>query len=155
AIAAVRYMLELLAHDVITPGDLILVFGYFFGIVGPAVDLGALWPRIQGSVVGLHRVFHVLENLPTELDDTARPALDPVRERIAFDRVSFGFDGTPVLSDVTFEARRGTVTAVVGPAGAGKTTPGSLVPPLHAPDAGRGRAAGAHPATPPLAPGPP
>jgi ATP-binding cassette subfamily B protein len=137
AIAAVRYMLELLAHDVITPGDLSLVFGYFFGIVGPAVDLGALWPRIQGSVVGLHRVFHVLENLPTELDDTARPALGPVRERIAFDRVSFGFDGMPVLSDVTFEARQGTVTAVVGPAGAGKTTLVSLIPRFHEPDAGR------------------
>ena len=136
-IAAVRYMLELLAHDVITPGDLSLVFGYFFGIVGPAVDLGALWPRIQGSVVGLHRVFHVLENLPTELDDTGRPVLGPVRERIAFDRVSFGFDGAPVLCDVTFEARRGTVTAVVGPAGAGKTTLVSLIPRFHEPDTGR------------------
>src|SRR4029453_6326465 len=120
AIAAVRYILDMLAHDVITPGDLSLVFGYFFGIVGPAVDLGALWPRIQGSVVGLHRVFHVLETLPVERDDTARPALGQVQRRVVFDRVSFGFDGTPVLRDVSFEAHRGTVTAIVGPAGARK-----------------------------------
>src|SRR5262249_670668 len=142
AIAAVRYMLELLAHDVITPGDLSLVFGYFFGIVGPAVDLGALWPRIQGSVVGLHRVFHVLEHLPAELDDTDRPALPPIRERIAFDGVSFGFDGTRVLRDVTFEAPVGTITAVVGPAGARKTTLVSLIPRSEAPARGRVLAAG-------------
>jgi len=134
---AVRYILRLLATDAITPGDLSLVFGYFFGIVGPAVDLGALWPRIQGSVVGLHRVFHVLEHLPAELDDTDRPALPPIRERIAFDGVSFGFDGTRVLRDVTFEAPVGTITAVVGPAGAGKTTLVSLIPRFQEPASGR------------------
>jgi len=134
---AVRYILRLLATDAITPGDLSLVFGYFFGIVGPAVDLGALWPRIQGSVVGLHRVFHVLEHLPAELDDTDRPVLAPIRERIAFDGVSFGFDGTRVLRDVTFEAPVGTITAVVGPAGAGKTTLVSLIPRFQEPASGR------------------
>ena len=136
-VVALRYILGLLATGAITPGDLSLVFGYFMGIVVPAVDLGALWPRIQGSVVGLHRVFHVLEHLPVELDDTDRPALAPIRDCIAFERVSFGFDGRPVLRDVSLEARRGTITAVVGPAGAGKTTLVSLIPRFHEPDAGR------------------
>lgn len=137
AVGAVRYILGLLAAGAITPGDLSLVFGYFFGILGPAVDLGAIWPRVQGSVVGLHRVFHILEHLPVEADDTARPALAPVRERLAFERVSFAYDGTPVLRDVSFEARAGTVTAVVGAAGAGKTTLVSLIPRFHEPDQGR------------------
>jgi ABC-type multidrug transport system fused ATPase/permease subunit len=136
-VVAVRYILGLLAHDAITPGDLSLVFGYFFGIVGPAIDLGALWPRIQGSLVGLHRVFHVLEDLPTEQDDPRLAALAPVRDRITFDRVSFAFDGAPVLREVSFESRTGTVTAVVGPAGAGKTTLVSLIPRFHDPDGGR------------------
>jgi ABC-type multidrug transport system fused ATPase/permease subunit len=137
AVAAVGYILRLLAAGTITPGDLSLVFGYFFGIVAPAVDLGALWPRIQGSAVGLHRVFHVLEQLPAELDDADRPALGPIRERVAFEHVSFAYDGAPVLHDVSFEARVGTITAVVGPAGAGKTTLVSLIPRFHEPDAGR------------------
>ncbi len=136
-VTAVRYILGLLATDAITPGDLSLIFGYFFGIVGPAVNLGTLWARIQGSVVGLHRVFHVLEQLPSEMDDADRPALPPIRERIAFEGVSFAFDGTPVLRDVSFEARVGTITALVGPAGAGKTTLVSLIPRFHEPAAGR------------------
>src|SRR5262249_452756 len=58
AVAGVRYILGLLAAGSITPGDLSLIFGYFFGIVAPLVDLGSVWPSIQGSAVGLHRVFH-------------------------------------------------------------------------------------------------
>ena len=137
ALIALRYILGLLATGAITPGDLGLVFGYFMGIVVPAVDLGALWPRIQGSLVGLHRVFHVLEHLPAELDDTDRPALSSIRDSIAFEHVSFRFDGRPVLRDVSLRARRGTITAIVGPAGAGKTTLVSLIPRFHEPDVGR------------------
>jgi ABC-type multidrug transport system fused ATPase/permease subunit len=136
-VPAVAYVLRLLAAGIISPGDLALVFGYFFGILGAAVDLGAVWPRIQGSVVGLHRVFHVLENLPSETDDADRPALAPISTGIVFDGVCFAYDGVPALQEVSFEARSGTLTAIVGAAGAGKTTLVSLVPRFHDPDAGR------------------
>lgn len=138
AVWAVRYILGLLASGAITPGDLSLVFGYYFAILTPATDLGAIWPRIQASLVGLHRVFHVLDRLPAETDDDRdRPALPPVRDRVVFEAVSFGYDGRAVLREVSFEARMGTVTAVVGAAGAGKTTLVSMIPRFHAPDAGR------------------
>src|SRR5262249_40716652 len=122
AVAGVRYILGLLAAGSITPGDLSLIFGYFFGLVAPWVALGSVWPSIQGSAVGLHRVFHFLERLPVEADASDRPSLPPVRERIAFEDVSFAYDGTPVLREVSFEAQAGTITAVVGAAGAGETT---------------------------------
>ncbi len=137
SVAGVRYILGLLAAGAITPGDLSLVFGYWFGMIAPAVDLGAIWPRIQTSLVGLHRVFHVLDRLPAETDDAHLPALPPVRDRVRFEHVGFAYGDRPVLRDVSFEAPMGTVTAVVGPAGAGKTTLVSMIPRFHAPDAGR------------------
>ncbi len=56
---------------------------------------------------------------------------------IWLDRVSKGFGGHPVLSDVTFHAERGLTTVVMGPSGAGKSVLARLVVGLHRPDSGR------------------
>jgi len=147
---AFLYVVDLVIAKQITVGDSTLLFTYLVQIGFFAVELGALWIRLQESAPGLHRVFFLMD-LPSERDPEDAFALPPARgidgaesaarradAGVRFDAVSFRFaDGTRALDDVSVQARRGEVTALVGPAGAGKTTLASLVPRFHDPSTGR------------------
>ncbi len=126
----------------LTPGDFALVFAYFFQIAGYALALGALWIQLQGSAAGLGRVFELMD-WPSEQDAPGARALAPVREGVRVDDVHFRHpDGTHALRGVSFEARVGQLTALVGPVGSGKTTLASLLPGFLSPTAGRIRVDG-------------
>jgi len=88
------------------------------------------------ALAAADRVFELLDRPAAEADPP--DALPAVFERdIVFDRVSFSYEpGRPVLEDLSFTARRGTVVAIVGPSGAGKTTLLELLPRLHEPERG-------------------
>jgi subfamily B ATP-binding cassette protein MsbA len=93
-------------------------------------DLGATLPH-------LHRAFGAM----ADLDAHGEPAegeteLGKPLQRVAFDDVSFAYDQTPVLDDVSFEVRRGESVAFVGPSGAGKSTVVSLLARMYDPDEG-------------------
>jgi len=148
-VPAFLYVVDLVIAGQITVGDSTLLFTYLVQIGFFAVELGALWIRLQTSAPGLHRVFFLMD-LPSERDPEDAIALPPARSEgagasapagdagVRFEAVSFHFaDGTRALDDVSLHARRGEVTALVGPAGAGKTTLASLVPRFHDPSAGR------------------
>jgi ABC-type multidrug transport system fused ATPase/permease subunit len=130
---------DLVIAGVLTPGDFALVFTYYFQIAGYALALGALWIQLQGSAAGLGRVFELMD-WPSERDAPGARALPPVRQGVRVEDAHFEYaDGAPVLRGVSFEARVGEVTALVGPAGSGKTTLVSLVPRFLSPSAGRVR----------------
>jgi ABC-type multidrug transport system fused ATPase/permease subunit len=140
ALLVVGWGLRYIAHMVIagelTPGDFGVLFAYFLFIVFSCLDLGALWLRLQDSAAGLERVFFLMD-LPDE-QDVGRATLPPLAHAVRFDRVSYRFDdGTEALRDVSLEMRSGEVTAIVGPAGSGKTTLASMVPRFLSPTSGR------------------
>ena len=123
-------------------GDFGLLITYFFHIVASAQMLGGLWFSVQASAAGLHRVFFLMD-MPGETDDPDLPALAPIRESIEIDRVDFGYpDGAPVLAGVQLRAQIGQMIALVGPAGAGKTTLAYLLPRFVSPKRGRVRVDG-------------
>jgi ABC-type multidrug transport system fused ATPase/permease subunit len=136
-VAAFLHTVDLVIAGAISPGDATLLFTYYAGVVFFAVELGALWVRVQGSVAGIARVFALMD-LPLD-DEPARDDVPPpVRERVTLEHVGFAYPaGTRVLHDVSCELRAGEITAVVGPAGAGKTTLASLVAGFGRPDEGR------------------
>ncbi len=118
-------------------GDFSVLLPYFGSIAYSSYDMGALWFNVQENAAGLHRVFWLMD-LPSEQDPPHAVALPRARDSVALEHVSFAYDPEhPVLSDVTFEARRGQLTALVGPAGAGKTTIAYMVPRYLRPDSGR------------------
>jgi len=118
-------------------GDLAVLLPYFSIIATSSVDLGALWVRIQESSTGLGRVFFLMD-LPSEADSEGSDELATAREVVAVESVGYAYEQDhPILSGVSFEARRGQLTAFVGPAGAGKTTLAYMIPRFLVPDSGR------------------
>ena len=119
-----------------SPGDFVVVLGYFALMHEPAEKLGYFWIGLQGDAARARRVFAMLE-VPPETE-TGRFALPPIEEGVSFREVGFVYpDGRRALRDVTFNARMGQIVAVVGPTGAGKTTLAYLIPRYHAASEGQ------------------
>jgi ABC-type multidrug transport system fused ATPase/permease subunit len=110
-----------------------------FGASTQAIErLLVLWARAQDIAVGLDRVFELLDVEPEVRDAPDAAPLAPPQHGIAYHGVGFAYrPGLPVLSDVSFEAPCGAVTALLGPTGAGKSTLLSLLLRLFDPDTGR------------------
>jgi ABC-type multidrug transport system fused ATPase/permease subunit len=121
----------------LTKGDLLPLFGYFLTIFLLSMELGSIWIRLQATAAGLHRVFFLMD-LEGESGATGRRPLEGVRESLRLEGVGFAYDdGTEALVGVDLEAKVGCVTALVGPAGAGKTTLVYTIPRFIEPQRGR------------------
>ena len=105
--------------------------------LGSINALISIWGRAQDMAIGLGRVFEILDLKPDIEDAPDARAMPDLREEVAFRGVEFGYlPDRPVLAGIDLAARRGTITAVVGPTGAGKSTLMALLLRLADPDAG-------------------
>jgi subfamily B ATP-binding cassette protein MsbA len=126
-----------------TLGDLIMYI-FFIGLVAaPLVSIASIGTQITEAFAGLDRIREILD-MPTETDeDAARAPLGPLTGDVRFEDVWFEYKpGHPVLKGVTFHARPGTTTALVGSSGSGKSTLISLVMAFNRPTQGRVRVDG-------------
>jgi ATP-binding cassette subfamily B protein len=95
------------------------------------------WGRTQDIAIGLDRVFEMLDLEPEVLDAPDAVPLPPVRRGVRFRDVHFRYaPDRPALEGIDFEARVGSVTAIVGPTGSGKTTLMALLLRLFEPERG-------------------
>jgi ABC-type multidrug transport system fused ATPase/permease subunit len=130
-------VVELKIAGTLTLGDVTLLVTYFVQLCVFCVYLGGLWFTLHLSAPGLDRVFYLLDQEP-ETDAPDACELPRARHSVRFEDVDFEHPGgAGSLRGVSFEARRGEVTAIVGPAGAGKTTLVQHVPRFLVPRRGR------------------
>ena len=95
------------------------------------------WGAAQDVTIGLDRVFELLDVEPEVKEASDAIPLPPLRRSVRFEDVRFRYQADrPALEGVDFEARVGSVVAIVGPTGAGKTTLMGLLLRLFDPDAG-------------------
>src|SRR5690349_5939437 len=113
-------------------------FTLFLGfLVAPIMQIVSIGTQLTEALAGLERTHEVLSERPEDKDPRRTVELPDLQGRIVFDHVSFSYDGNrTVLHDVSFQAEPGTVTALVGSSGSGKSTTIGLISAFYVPSAG-------------------
>jgi subfamily B ATP-binding cassette protein MsbA len=126
-----------------TVGDMMAFTAFLAFLVAPMFQVVAIGTQITEALAGLDRTQEVLAERPEDQDAKRVERVESLSGHVAFEGVTFAYDsGEPVLHDVSFESRPGTVTALVGPSGSGKSTIISLIAAFHEPTQGMVRVDG-------------
>jgi ABC-type multidrug transport system fused ATPase/permease subunit len=97
-----------------------MFIGYLVAPIFQIVNIGT---QITEAIAGLERTHEVLSEQPEDEDPERTVTLRSIRGSIRFEHVTFSYEpARPVLKDVNFAAEPGTVTALVGSSGSGKST---------------------------------
>ena len=121
-------------HDVLVAQnmnseDFIRFILILFSVLGPIRNLSNVSVELQKGFASADRVFEVLDTPETIKSKPDAVTINDFNDQICFNNVSFNYDGTDsVLEDVSFNMKKGTVTALVGSSGAGKSTIADLIP---------------------------
>lgn len=120
-----------------TIGDIVAFQMYAVMLLHPVSMIVSSFSSTQQALAALERVFDILERRDEKPDaPDAEPAPSPITE-IRFENVSFEYrKDLPVLEDITLSVPAGSVVALVGPSGGGKTTFCDLVARFHDPTHG-------------------
>lgn len=104
---------------------------------GPINELANIVSELQSTFAATERIFFLLEEPMETADRPDAQDLGQVEGRVELDHVSFGYEpGKTILKDLSFSAQPGSLTAIVGPTGAGKTTIINLLMRFYDPDEG-------------------
>ena len=104
---------------------------------GPIREAANLLAELQASAAAAERVLDLLDEEPEAADPPEALSVKRLEGDIRFDRVTFGYDpARPVLRNFTAHIPAGSLAAVVGPTGAGKTTLVSLLLRFYRPQSG-------------------
>ena len=131
----VAYGIILIGATQTTAGLLIGFLLYVNNFYGPMRQLATVWSSYQLALAALDRISEVFA---LESDMPVLPAGTPESSSVLqFRKVHFQYPGgKEVLHDITLELEKGSVYALVGPTGGGKTTTASLMARLYDPTAG-------------------
>jgi len=110
-------------QGLVTVGIIATFINYGQNFIQPLRQLANMYNSIQAALAGSERVFEIIDT-PSEVDDAPQAvSLTTIQGHVQFEHVKFGYrPETPIIKDMTLEAKAGETFALVGPTGAGKTT---------------------------------
>ena len=120
----------------LTTGSLVAIMAYHMRLLSPVQNLMSLYSNLVSGGVSLSRVWELFDTRAEIMDRPGAKPLGQVRGEIVFDRVSFGYGGDAVLEDLSFRVAPGTICAILGPSGVGKSTLADLLVRFYDPEAG-------------------
>jgi ATP-binding cassette subfamily B protein len=121
-----------------TVGTLVAFNRYVMLVGDPVRWLGMVVNRIARAVASGERVFDTLDTRPSIKSKRDAIKLEPLQGEVEFQNVSFAFRGAKrtAIEDVSFHVKPGSMIALVGPTGSGKTTIVNLIPRFYDPEKG-------------------
>jgi ATP-binding cassette, subfamily B, bacterial len=110
--------------------DLVAFFLYLELLYEPVRALSGVWENLQQALAGAGRVSELLQEAPSIVEKSDALELpSKIKGQIEITNVQFHYErGENVLEDINLHIAPGTVTALVGPTGVGKTTLANLIP---------------------------
>jgi ATP-binding cassette subfamily B protein/subfamily B ATP-binding cassette protein MsbA len=121
-----------------TIGDIMAFQWYTFLLLNPVWNIVNSFSELQRSLASMERVFEVLAMEDDKPDRPGATAAPRVVDELRFENVEFEYrEGQPVVRDFNVVVPGGSVVALVGRSGAGKTTVTDLVARFHDPTRGR------------------
>ena len=104
-------------------GDLSSFVLYSRKFSGPINEFANIIAELQSAFAAAERVFTLIDAEPEQPDAPDAVELTDVRGDVVLENVDFSYiPGTPIIEELSFHAKPGSLTAIVGPTGAGKTT---------------------------------
>ncbi len=119
-------------------GDLSAFIQYSRKFSGPISEIANIAGELQSAIAAAERIFSLMD-APKEAPDAVDAGeLTDVRGAVSLSHVDFGYtEGVPVIRDFSLEVEPGSLIAIVGPTGAGKTTVINLLMRFYDPLGGR------------------
>ncbi len=113
----------MIAQNTLTMGELVQFILFLGFLIAPIVQMSNIGSQLTEAFAGLDRTEEIM-NVPVEDDETIRTIkIANIKGDIEFKDVSFAYDeGKEVLKNVSFSAPAGSVIALVGTSGSGKST---------------------------------
>jgi ATP-binding cassette subfamily B protein len=127
---------KLVIDGALTTGSLVAIMAYHLRLLSPVQNLMSLYSNLVSGGVSLSRVWELFDTRAEIADRPDAKPLGPVRGEIEFDHVSFGYGSDAVLENLSFRVAPGTICAILGPSGVGKSTLADLLVRFYDPDAG-------------------
>ena len=128
-------LLYLFGH--LTIGNLSSFVLYSRKFSGPINEIANILSELQSSFAAAERIFRLIDEEPEPRDAEGAMILRDINGKVEMEEVSFGYTPErPVIRDLNIKAERGSLVAVVGPTGAGKTTIINLLMRFYDPNSG-------------------
>src|SRR5207245_9573804 len=104
-------------------GPLLTYIAFLGLLIAPVAQIVSIGTQLTEGMAGLERTSDILAEKPEDQDPKRSVSIGKIVGEIAFENVDFTYaEGKPVLHDVSFQARPGSVTALVGPSGVANST---------------------------------
>ncbi len=127
---------SLVIQGSLSTGSLVALMAYHLRLLAPVQNLMTLQTSLITGGASLGRLFELLDTPIEVRDNLDAVPLEKVRGDITFENVSFCYENLPVLDNVSFHIVPGSVCAVLGRSGVGKSTMADLLVRFYDPDQG-------------------